>query len=91
LREIWAHVALEASEAIATRLIDQIEAGLRRVAEFPLSGAPREQLSPGLRMMIVGSYVIYYAPRDAELIVVRVLHGARDAAALATKGGFPPS
>jgi toxin ParE1/3/4 len=32
--------------------------------------------------------VIYYRPDERELIIVRVLHGARDAAALAEHGGF---
>jgi toxin ParE1/3/4 len=36
----------------------------------------------------VGNYGIYYLHDERELLIVRVLHGARDAAALAEQGGF---
>jgi toxin ParE1/3/4 len=35
-------------------------------------------------------YAIYYLPADLELVIVRVLHGARDAAAIADQGGLKP-
>jgi toxin ParE1/3/4 len=41
-----------------------------------------------LRIGFSGSYAIYYTPTEYELIIVRALHGARDAVALATSGGF---
>lgn len=56
--------------------------------EFPLSGPPRDQLAPGLRVTFHGAYAIYYVPRADALVVIRVLHSARDAAALAERGGF---
>jgi toxin ParE1/3/4 len=56
--------------------------------EFPLSGASRERLAAGLRVIFAGAYAIYYLTTETELIVVRVLHGSRDAAAIAERGGF---
>jgi len=38
--------------------------------------------------MFEGNYAIYYTVSETELVIVRVLHGARDAAALAERGGF---
>jgi plasmid stabilization system protein ParE len=35
--------------------------------------------------------VVYYRADEREVIVVRVLHGARDIAALAERGGFKGS
>jgi hypothetical protein len=35
-----------------------------------------------------GNYGIYYLHDERELVIVRVLHGARDAVALAGSGGF---
>jgi toxin ParE1/3/4 len=35
-----------------------------------------------------GAYAIYYMPRPEALVIVRVLHGARDAIAVAERGGF---
>ncbi|MBV8769299.1 MAG: type II toxin-antitoxin system RelE/ParE family toxin [Hyphomicrobiales bacterium] len=58
---------------------------------FPLAGAPREQLAPGLRVGFSGRYGIYYLHNKRELVVIRVLHGARDATALAARGGFQKS
>ena len=55
---------------------------------FPLSGPAREMFAPGLRVTFHGHYAIYYLPQAEELVIVRVLHGARDANALAEQGGF---
>ena len=59
-----------------------------RLLQFPLSGPAREQFAPGLRVTFEGSYAIYYLASDTEIIQVRVLHGARDATAIAERGGF---
>ena len=82
------HIALEASEATATRFITALKNSLDRVLSFPQSGSPRDQLAAGLRATFHGSYVIYYQASDTELAVIRVLHGARDQVAIADHGGF---
>jgi toxin ParE1/3/4 len=64
---------------------------MMKVAEFPQAGSPRDILAPGLRAAIQGRYMIYYKGDESEVIVVRVLHGARDVAALAGKGGLSGS
>jgi toxin ParE1/3/4 len=38
-------------------------------------------LAPGLRAHFYGNYVIYYRVTGTEIIIVRVLHGLRDATA----------
>jgi toxin ParE1/3/4 len=50
--------------------------------QFPEIGAAREQLAPGLRAIPHREYVIYYFAKPDELVIVRVLHGARDARAI---------
>jgi toxin ParE1/3/4 len=56
---------------------------------FPQSNPAREQLGRGLRVTFHGHYAIYYLIRKSAVIIVRVLHGARDAAAIADRGvGF---
>lgn len=72
----------------ATRLLSKIEAASERLLEFPLSGSSREQFAAGLRVIFEGNYAIYHTASETELVIVRVLHGARDVAALAEKGGF---
>ncbi|WP_244593410.1 type II toxin-antitoxin system RelE/ParE family toxin [Methylosinus trichosporium] len=88
LAEIWAYVADDSSEATATRLLEKIYAVFHRLQDFPLSGADRRQLAAGLRVTFHGGYAVYYLPTEDQILIVRVLHGARDAAAIADAGGF---
>jgi toxin ParE1/3/4 len=48
------------------------------LAANPHGGPRREDLAPGLRFYPVGNYLIFYRPGDDGIILVRVLHGARD-------------
>jgi len=81
-------LAAEASEQVATRFIAAIEAHFEPLRHFPLSGPAREQLAPGLRVTFHNPYGIYYTPQKGAVVIVRVIHGARDIAALAERGGF---
>ena len=86
LAEIWAYLAIEASETTATRFVEAIEGDFNRLLDFPLSGPARDQLVPGLRAIIHSPFVIYYAPSEKAVTIVRVLHGARDVVAIAERG-----
>jgi toxin ParE1/3/4 len=81
-------LAFEASEPIAARFIQAIQERFEPLRHFPLSGPARETLAPGLRVTFHSPYAIYYQPTPDAVIIVRVLHGARDVAALADRGGF---
>jgi toxin ParE1/3/4 len=83
-------VAGEASESAATELLDRFEGRFNQVLKLPLSGAARPQLAEELRVVFCERYAIYYVPRTEEVVVVRVLHGARDVEAIAEEGGFTP-
>lgn len=48
----------------------------------PLIGEACDDLAPNLRYFPVGNYVIYYQPTDDGVVIVRVVHGARDVNAL---------
>ncbi len=73
---------------MATRLVNKIEDDCQLYCQFPFSGPERDQLGKGLRAGFSGNYVIYYLPTLTELVIVRVLHGARDTSAIALGGGF---
>ena len=88
MAELWAYIALEASEATATRFLDAIEEKFKTLRHAPDIGTKREMLEPGLRVIFHGSYALYYTHTADELVIVRVLHSARDAAALADRGAF---
>jgi toxin ParE1/3/4 len=68
--------------------VDAIKAEFDPLLQFPLMCPPREQFGPNLRVVFHSHYAVYYLPAERELIIVRVLHGARDAVAIAEQGGF---
>lgn len=68
--------------------MDGVHKTLEVVRKSPRMGAMREQLSEGLRVTFHHPYAIYYRITKQELIIIRVLHGARDAAAISEQGGF---
>lgn len=41
-----------------------------------------------LRAIFHSPYAIYYLLTETEIVIVRVLHGARDVVAIATQGGL---
>jgi len=88
LADIWATLATVASEQVATRFVAAIEAHFEPLRHFPFSGATREQFAPGLRVTFHTPYAIYYLALPNALVIVRVIHGARDMAAVAERGGF---
>jgi toxin ParE1/3/4 len=69
-------------------LLAKIADASGRLLEFPLLGSSRESFAAGLRVIFEGNYALYYMASETELILVRVLHGARDAATIAERGGF---
>ena len=81
LEEIVTYLAAR-NPAAAARLLDDVTERLKGLAAMPLSGRKREELSSSLRSVPVGGYVIFYQPVEEGVIVVRILHGARDIARL---------
>ena len=78
LAEIWSSIAIEDPDA-ADRAIDRIVAGLDRLALYPLSGRPRDELASGLRSYFIRPrHTVFYRIRNERLEVVHVLHHARD-------------
>lgn len=60
----------------AIRFIDRIHERLQAPTAVPESGARRDDIRPGLRMILVGRYLILY--RMAEMVeVIRIVHGHR--------------
>jgi len=60
------------------RLLGEIRARLRFLTVHPKTGAPRDDLRPGLRCSVVGKYVIYYCIRQSLIEVLRIIYGSRD-------------
>lgn len=78
LYDAYAWIASD-SEPAAERLLDRVEAAVERLRGFPMAGAPRENLAPGLRSIRLRPYrhIVFYRVDADEIMLVRLLHGAR--------------
>ena len=82
LRENRDYIARDSAGA-ARRVLSELRAAMRRLAEMPELGHFREDLADEpLRFWPVHSYLIIYRPDRKPLEVVRVLSGYRDIAEL---------
>jgi toxin ParE1/3/4 len=77
LVDIWTYIAQD-SQANADHLLDCIRDTLNRLAAMPFMGQARFDLTPGLRMFPVGSYLMFFRPIESGIEVIRVLHGKRN-------------
>ena len=62
----------------ADRLYKRFRKSLDLLGEQPLAGRLRPDIAPAVRHVLVDPYVILYRVDDAEVLVVRVLHGRRN-------------
>jgi toxin ParE1/3/4 len=82
LDAIWDFIARDNVPA-ADRLLDRLQAHFELLVKHPEIGEQQPGLADGsYRRFTCGSYVIYYRPIDDGIVVIRVLHGARDVDAL---------
>ena len=72
----------------AESFVAELEAHTAKIAERPLSFPVKDEISPGLRGAVYGRYLILFRDLADTVRIVRILHGARDAAALARHGSF---
>lgn len=75
--EIWAYIA-EDSIVEADRWIDRLDESLTLWATQPRMGRARDELSPGIRSIAFGRYVVFFDPLPDGIDVARVLHASRD-------------
>jgi toxin ParE1/3/4 len=76
LLSIWEYIA-DDNPAAADRMLLRFEKRFKSLLKFPYSGESQERFRPGLRSIVEGSYVIFFEPRPNEILIYRVLHGAR--------------
>ena len=82
IEQIVAYIAQDNVNA-ALRLHDRIIETASKLSDFPMSGrlVPDEKIgNHGFRMIGLGNYIIFYKvyDNDSKVVVLRVLHGARD-------------
>lgn len=77
LFEISTYIAKDNPRA-ADALIDSIGQKLRLLSELPSMGHERPEFGKDLRSFREGNYLIFYRPLTDGIILLRVLHGARN-------------
>ena len=78
LLELWLTIAEENLPA-ADKSLDSIQATVAQLGRQPEMGKSRPELADGLRSIPTRTpYIIFYLPDTDGLLVVRVLHYARD-------------
>lgn len=78
LLELWLAIA-EDNLAAADESLDSIQSTLSLLATQPGMGRARPELADGLRSFSTRTpYIIFYVPEKDGLLIVRVLHHARD-------------
>ena len=79
LDDIYLTIASDAGPERALRFVGRIQAVCERIAAFPRSGAPRNDLAQGLRTIsVAGRVLIGYFVDDDGVLIARVLYGGRD-------------
>jgi len=68
----------ERSPAAAETIVARIDRKLDQLARFPFIGRERSSLAPGLRSVLVGSYLVFYTVEPNNIVVVRVIDGRMD-------------
>ncbi len=74
---IWTHIAEDKPQA-ADRVLDRLEEAASRLADTPQIGPARDDIRPGLRYLVSGSYLLLYRIREGGIEIVRAVHGRRD-------------
>jgi toxin ParE1/3/4 len=81
LLEIWLYIAEDNIKA-ADKLLSTIDSKCRLLAYSPHLGRERPDLATGLYSFPVENYSLYYKKDPDGIVIVRVLHGARDQLAI---------
>lgn len=76
-REIFLTIA-EDSPSAAERFLTSVYDAENRLAEFPELGKLRVSFGPGVRTWTVEPYLIFYTVDADAVVILRILHGARD-------------
>ncbi|MBU4292914.1 MAG: type II toxin-antitoxin system RelE/ParE family toxin [Actinobacteria bacterium] len=80
LDEIFDYIMVDSTQA-ASEMLDNIMKFLRRLENFPHSGAPlldRSMQKFNFRIVIIDPYVAFYRFIDDKVIIYRILHCARN-------------
>lgn len=79
LRDIRVYGKSAFGAATALRYLDGLRSAFATLRDHPLIGAAEDDLGEGLRGFAYRSHRIYYRANGDGVLIVRILHHARDA------------
>jgi toxin ParE1/3/4 len=74
---IWTHIVGD-DPAAADRVLDRLDEAASHLAHNPQMGPARDDIRPGLRYLVSGSYLLLYRIVADDIEIVRAVHGRRD-------------
>ena len=78
LIDVWRYSFEQWGEAQADNYLDELDSGIRKLADDPEIGAKRDYAPEGYRVLFVGSHAVYYTVTPDAVHIIRVLHGRMD-------------
>lgn len=78
IRSILADTADQWGEVAQRAYGRRLDATLRHIQEYPLTGRTRDELRPGMRSFLSGVHVIFYFVTETAIFIHRVLDGRSD-------------
>jgi toxin ParE1/3/4 len=78
LISVWEYYSGASNIETADQLLHRLNTKINSLADFPDRGVLREDLKIGVRMSVEGKFLIFYEPYKATVLILRVIHGARD-------------
>jgi len=77
LLQTYSYIA-ERNPDAAELVIQDIQRKIENLSRFPFIGRERSSLSPGMRSLVAGAHLIFYAVGDGQITIYRVLDGRMD-------------
>lgn len=77
LIDIWTHIAAD-DPAAADRVLNRLGEIASHLADNPQIGPARDDIRPGLRYLVSGSYLLLYRIEADDIEIVRAVHGRRE-------------
>jgi len=75
---IWRYSYQRWGAVQADKYLDELDDGIQGLARNPESGARRDYVCDGYRVLFVNHHAIYYTVTASTIHIVRVLHGEMD-------------
>ncbi len=77
--DVWYHIAKESGSVDrADQYVGYLTERLYLLSQNPHIGRRRDDLRPGLRSFPIRQHVIFYRLEGDDVVILHVLHGARD-------------